>query len=388
METVHRIYFQNSHDLSALANESVDLVVTSPPYPMILMWDETFIRQNPKIKDVLGNDQGMLAFEMMHRTLDDVWNEIFRILKSGGIVCINIGDATRTINGNFMLYPNHARITNKLLDIGFSALPEILWRKQTNAPNKFMGSGMLPAGAYVTLEHEHILILRKGPKRIFKGAADKRLRRESAIFWEERNTWYSDVWLDVKGTTQKMSYGNVRSRSAAYPFEIPYRLINMFSVKGDTIVDPFLGTGTTIIAAVAAGRNSHGFDIEPDFRKSILSGMSAAVELSYQKIKGRLENHMAFVKQRLESGDGFKYTNRHYGFPVLTSQETELLFELPKSITETEADTFTVRYFDNPLEENVMNLQEFSRLQLSTDPNDNHRAKSIRKNEKQLQLLD
>ena len=115
--------------------------------------------------------------------------------------------------------------------------------------------------------------------------------------------------------------------------------------------------------------------------------MSAAVKLSYQKIKGRLENHMAFVKQRLESGDGFKYTNRHYGFPVLTNQETELLFELPKSITETEADTFTVRYFDNPAAEDVVNPQEFSHPQLPADPSENHQAKSNRKKEQQLQLL-
>ena len=74
----------------------------------------------------------------------------------------------------FVLYPNHARILNSLLDIGFSVLPDILWRKQTNAPNKFMGSGMLPAGAYVTLEHEYVLIVRKGSKREFKTEDEKR----------------------------------------------------------------------------------------------------------------------------------------------------------------------------------------------------------------------
>jgi DNA modification methylase len=354
METIHRIFFQNAKNMHAVPTESVDLVVTSPPYPMIQMWDKVFIRQNSKINDFLVDDKGVLAFEMMHRQLDDVWHEIFRILKSGGIVCINIGDATRSINGNFMLYPNHSRILSKLLDIGFSALPEILWRKQTNAPNKFMGSGMLPAGAYVTLEHEHILILRKGPKRVFNSSADKRVRRESAIFWEERNAWYSDVWFDMKGTTQKMKYEDVRKRSAAYPFEIPYRLINMFSVKGDSVVDPFLGTGTTMIAAVAAGRNCLGFEIEPDFRKSIVSGMSAAAKLSYEKINSRLQGHLAFVKQRLESGDRFKYTNKHYGFPVVTNQETELLFEIPESTTETGTNIFKVCYFDKPLKENLV----------------------------------
>jgi DNA modification methylase len=376
METIHRIFFQNSKDLKTLPNESIDLVVTSPPYPMIKMWDAVFARLNPAIRKALTDQRRMAAFEMMHKQLDRVWDEIFRLLKFGGFACINIGDATRTIGNDFRLYPNHSRILAKMLDIGFSALPEILWRKQTNAPNKFMGSGMLPAGAYVTLEHEHILILRKGPKRVFNSSADKQVRRESAIFWEERNTWFSDVWFDLKGTTQKMKYEDVRKRSAAYPFEIPYRLINMFSVKGDTVVDPFLGTGTTMIAAVAAGRNCLGFEIEPDFRKSILSGMAAATKLSYEKIKNRLEDHMTFVKQRLESADGFKYTNKHYGFPVVTNQETELLFELPESITETGTDIFKVCYFDKPLKENVINTPEFSTHQLSPGLNDNSRPKS------------
>ena len=82
--------------------------------------------------------------------------------------------------------------------LGFQSIPLILWRKQTNAPNKFMGSGMLPAGAYVTLEHEYILVLRKGSKREFKKAEEKRNRHESAIFWEERNIWYSDIWMDTE----------------------------------------------------------------------------------------------------------------------------------------------------------------------------------------------
>ena len=107
---------------------------------------------------------------------------MFRVLKNGRFACINIGDATRKIRDDFCLYPNHARILNYLLDIGFSALPDILWRKQANAPNKFMGSGMLPAGAYVTLEHEYILIVRKGSKREFKTEDEKENRREVLCF--------------------------------------------------------------------------------------------------------------------------------------------------------------------------------------------------------------
>jgi DNA modification methylase len=92
-----------------------------------------------------------------------------------------------------------------MLKLGFTNLPNILWRKQTNAPNKFMGSGMMPPGAYVTLEHEHILIFRNGGKRQFNSQKEKTNRRQSAFFWEERNQWFSDVWMDLKGARQKIA---------------------------------------------------------------------------------------------------------------------------------------------------------------------------------------
>ena len=223
MKTVHQIFYRDARSLKEIPSESVDLVVTSPPYPMIGMWDDVFGSQNVEIEKALKVGDGKLAHELMHGILDFVWDEIFRVLKDGRFACINIGDATRKVNGDFCLYPNHARILNYLLNIGFSALPDILWRKQTNAPNKFMGSGMLPAGAYVTLEHEYILILRKGSKREFKTECEKQNRRESALFWEERNIWYSDVWMDIKGTGQRLSDELSRLRSAAFPYELAYR---------------------------------------------------------------------------------------------------------------------------------------------------------------------
>lgn len=106
--------------------------------------------------------------------------------------------------GDFQLYSNHSRILHRFLDLGFAALPDILWHKQTNAPNKFMGSGMLPVGAYVTYEHEYILILRKGRRRDFTSEQEKTRRRESAFLGEERNLWFSDVWLDIKGAAQAL----------------------------------------------------------------------------------------------------------------------------------------------------------------------------------------
>ena len=173
MKTTHEIHYRNASNLGNIPSESVDLVVTSPPYPMIAMWDQVFGSQDAAIQKALRAGDGLRAYRLMHAILDSVWNEVFRVLKPGRFACINIGDATRKLGDDFCLYPNHARILNALLDIGFSALPDILWRKQTNAPNKFMGSGMLPAGAYVTLEHEYILIVRKGSKREFMTEAEK-----------------------------------------------------------------------------------------------------------------------------------------------------------------------------------------------------------------------
>ena len=180
-------------------------MVTSPPYPMIEMWDEIFSKQNPTIGEALKDENGNKSFELMNKELDKVWKEVFRVLIDGGFACINIGNATRKIGEEFKLYSNHSRILEYCINLGFSSLPEILWRKQTNAPNKFMGSGMLPAGAYVTLEHEHILVLRKGNKRNFKTPEEKLRRQKSAFFWEERNLWFSDVWEDLKGTNKTIS---------------------------------------------------------------------------------------------------------------------------------------------------------------------------------------
>ena len=146
MKTTHQFYFKNAKDMSAVSSESVDLVVTSPPYPMIEMWDEVFTLQDKTIGKALKANDGPTAFESMHRQLDSVWEEVDRVLKPSGIVCVNIGDATRTIRGDFALYSNHSRIISFFLKQGFTGMPIILWRKQTNAPNKFMGSGMYPPG--------------------------------------------------------------------------------------------------------------------------------------------------------------------------------------------------------------------------------------------------
>ena len=119
MKTAHKIYFENSKSMGVVPSSSVHLVVTSPPYPMIEMWDEMFSNQNSDIAMVLNKGDGWKAFELMHRELDPVWKEIYRILVNGGIACVNVGDATRTVADEFKLYPNHSRILAAMIAAGF-----------------------------------------------------------------------------------------------------------------------------------------------------------------------------------------------------------------------------------------------------------------------------
>jgi DNA modification methylase len=380
MITRHQIYFQDARNMETLASDSADLVVTSPPYPMIEMWDAMFVNQNAEVGNALNNGDGPAAFELMHRQLDAVWQEVRRILKQSGIACINVGDATRTINSRFMLYPNHSRILNRFLKLGFEALPAIIWRKQTNAPNKFMGSGMLPPGAYVTLEHEYILILRKGPKREFKKDSEKQNRRQSAFFWEERNAWFSDVWMDVKGTAQHLGDGAARLRSAAFPFEIPYRLINMFSVKGDSVVDPFLGIGTTMWAAMTAGRNCIGYEIEGELRSKIDVIKRTILPFANGKIQNRIKNHLVYLDANINSKSGFKYRNVHYNFPVKTRQEIEILLNPVKTIETMAQNSFEVTYSDKPHRLRVIDKHEPDRPQTpSSNPRKTKPKKKMRR---------
>lgn len=359
MKTFHKIYIENAVRMKSVETGSISLVVTSPPYPMIEMWDECFVKQDSGVKKALAQSDGLAAFERMHAILDGVWAEVYRVLRPGGIACVNIGDATRTLNEKFVLYPNHARILTALLSLGFTPLPEILWRKQINAPNKFMGSGMLPPGAYVTLEHEHILVVRKGDKREFTEASEKEKRRESAYFWEERNHWFSDVWMDIKGARQNLGENNARLRSAAFPFEIPYRLVNMFSVKEDIVLDPFLGTGATAAAAAAAGRSSIGFEMEPDFQNLLRSRLDTLVSFSNDRIRERLTDHESFIEARFQTKGGFLYRNRHYGFPVVTNQETSLLINSPKAVAANSASSFVVSYETVPQTEFCRSWEDY-----------------------------
>lgn len=330
--TSHKVYFQAAQNMKCLEDKSVNLVVTSPPYPMIEMWDGILSNQNQNIKTALDNNDGKLAFELMHQELDKVWRECYRVLNDGGFMCINIGDATRNINNNFELFNNHSRIISSCLNIGFVNLPNIIWRKKTNAPNKFMGSGMMPCGAYVTLEHEWILVFRKGSKRLYSKELEKNIRRESSYFWEERNVWFSDLW-EIIGTKQTIFNSITRDRSAAFPMSIPYRLINMYSQRGDIVLDPFSGLGTTAIAAMISQRNSISFEIDSLLQNSIEQSFKAASIDGINKfLYNRYTNHLTFVEEREKAGKELKYQNNNISCKVMTKQEIDLTFNYINSI--------------------------------------------------------
>jgi DNA modification methylase len=350
--TAHRVLLRAAEDLSGIGDATVDLVVTSPPYPMIEMWDEVFAAQDSRIKAALEDGDGLRAFDHMHELLTRVWRECSRVLKPGAMACINVGDATRSLQGHFRLYANHSRIIEQCVDLGFESLPVILWRKQTNAPNKFMGSGMLPGGAYVTLEHEYILVFRKGHKRKY-GDEDRRRRRESAYFWEERNRWFSDLW-DFKGVRQLLAgpgrdsrRKQLRERSAAFPFELAYRLINMYSMRGDLVLDPFLGTGTTTAAAVTAARNSMGVEIDEAFREEVFLSVASAAARMNARVWDRIAGHLDFVEHRTADGAGaLEHFNVPHGFPVMTGQETELTLSYVSEIHRDDSESFTAFHRD------------------------------------------
>jgi site-specific DNA-methyltransferase (cytosine-N4-specific) len=244
-KTTHRVILGDSRHMDEIKNREVHLVVTSPPYPMIEIWDDLF------------KSLGCETYDQMHDYLSEIWKECYRVLVDGGIACINIGDATRKVNGTFRLFPNHARVIEICEQIGFISLPCILWKKPTTKPNAFLGSGFLPTNAYVTLDCEYILLFRKGNPRKFKPKDP--YRYISYYTKEERDVWFSQIW-DIKGIKQENN--EIERRIAAYPDEVVYRLIRMFSIIGDTVLDPFLGTGTTIKVAMQLYRNSIGYEID------------------------------------------------------------------------------------------------------------------------------
>ena len=291
---------------------------------------ELFSSLDPRISENLNGGDGMTAFERMHDTLCDVWYECDRVLVDGGFVCINIGDAVRTINGRFCVYPNHEKVISFFLSLGYTMLPDIHWHKPSNAPNKFMGSGMYPAGAYVTYEHEYILIFRKGNKRVFS-EAEKIRRKSSAYFWEERNVWFSDLW-EINGAAQRADIKGSRLRNASFPFDVPYRLVNMYSIEGDTVLDPFSGLGTTSLACMAANRNSISVDIDAGFTEQAYKRVSESVGMLNGVIEQRIRLHLQYIASLPQEKQKVLYFNKYHNCFVKTRQETELYLRTIQSV--------------------------------------------------------
>lgn len=326
-KTFHSIYNANSFNSIGFPNECVDLIVTSPPYPMVEMWDDIFSYfLNVDVKESIVKGDGWNIFEIIHNhLLNNTWGECARVLKPGGTMCINIGDATRRTGELFTVFPNAAKTTMLMGKFQMIPVPGIIWSKPSNSPNKFMGSGMMPTNAYITNEHEHILIFKKShPLRQFN-EDDKLRRRQSAYFYHERNSWFTDIW-EIRGVSQKDKNGY---RTGAFPVNIPYRLINMFSLYGDTVFDPFAGTGTTATAAAQAGRNSVMLEANPE----LASNMSSTIAVKIANTKNETcDVRLERMLQRKAERAGSKYQNLHLGTGVKTSQETDIVLVRPTSV--------------------------------------------------------
>jgi modification methylase len=200
----------------------------------------------------------------MLRLLEDAWTECHRLLVDGGLLAVVIGDALRSGEQGFQVWPNHAETMVSASRVGYRPLPYVLWKKPTNKPNAFLGSGFLPPNAYVTLDCEFVLLFRKGGLRRFPPHDERRQR--SRFTRDQRDHWFSQLWGDVRGAPQRRAGG----RTGAFPPEIPERLVRMFSLVGDTVLDPFAGTGTTVWAAAGLGRDAVGVEWDPSVYASLL----------------------------------------------------------------------------------------------------------------------
>lgn len=239
----------DSRKMSLIPNESVQLIVTSPPY-----WQ---LKDYGIDRQIGFND----TYEEYINNLNLVWSECFRVLESGCRLCINIGDqfARSVYYGRYKVIPIHSEIIRFCEEIGFDYMGSIIWQKPTSmhttGGQMVMGSFPYPRGGIVKIDFEQILLFKKLGKA--KSVA-KVIREDSKLSAEEWNEYFSSHWT-FKGARQD-------KHIAVFPEELPKRLIKMFSYVGDTVLDPFMGSGTTALAAGKLGRNSIGYEINNDFR--------------------------------------------------------------------------------------------------------------------------
>jgi site-specific DNA-methyltransferase (adenine-specific) len=258
----HTLRCGDARELNWIPDTSVHLVVTSPPY-----WTLKEYRDHPH---QLGHVQD---YEEFHSQLERVWQHCYRVLVPGGrLVCV-VGDVclSRREFGRHLVMPLHADIIVRSRRIGFDNLNPIIWHKIANANyevengSSFLGKPYEP-NAIIKNDIEFILMLRKPGG--YRKPTDEQ-RTTSKLTKEEHQGWFRQIWTIPGAST--------REHPAPYPVELAYRLVRMFSFTEDTVLDPFLGTGSTTLAAIRAGRNSIGNELDPIYFRQAKERVEAAV---------------------------------------------------------------------------------------------------------------
>ncbi len=249
--TKHRLIREDARNLSFIEDLSVHLVVTSPPYWTLKKYND----HEDQLGDIDDYDTFLVA-------LDKVWEHCYRVLVPGGrLICV-VGDvclSRRKNDGRHTVVPLHASIQEHCRKIGYDNLSPIIWHKIANAVYEASGNGggflgkPYEPNAVIKNDIEFILMQRK-PGGYRKPTVATRIL--SVISDENHKQWFQSIWSGVTGAS-------TRSHPAPYPEELVERLVRMFSFVGDTVLDPFMGTGTTVVASAKWGRNSIGVEIDP-----------------------------------------------------------------------------------------------------------------------------
>ncbi len=248
--TQHRLILGDSRWMEEIADESVHLAVTSPPY-----WT---LKEYPRCDGQLGL---VGDYEEFLENLDRIWKHVLRVLVPGGRLVVVVGDVCmpRRHFGRHVVYPLHASIQEHCRKVGFDNLAPIIWHKIANAQfeskrcTNFLGKPYEP-NAIIKNDIEYILFQRK-PEGYRQPTSSARLM--SVIPENHHRLWFQQIW-ELNGASTK-------HHPAPYPLSLAERLIRMFSFVGDTVLDPFMGTGTTNLASGLWGRNSIGYEIEPTY---------------------------------------------------------------------------------------------------------------------------
>jgi DNA modification methylase len=263
--TTHRLHLGDARDLSWIPNQSIHLIVTSPPYWILKKYEPHSAQLG-----LLENYEEFLS------ELDKCWRECERVLIPGGRICCVVGDVCipRRKMGRHYLMPLHADIMVRARQMGLDCLTPILWFKIANGATEAEGNGAgfygkpYQPGSIVKNDFEYILFLRKGSAYRSPSILQKAL---SMLTKEEMRSWLRTTWTDVKGESTRNGH------PAPFPVTLAERLIRLFSFAGDTVLDPFCGIGSTLRAAVSAGRNSVGNEIEPTYLKLATERLSQSI---------------------------------------------------------------------------------------------------------------